>query len=70
MVAGNTHERDRLYTWEEVSWMTGLSIRELVELVGTEAAIGAPDAEPPAGIGRALLEQLLEVESSLQAPPN
>ncbi len=41
--------RDRLYTWEEISWMTGLSIQELLELFGQDSKKGTSyEALPPA----------------------
>jgi hypothetical protein len=32
---------DRTYTWEEVSWITGLSIQELIQICGPMEGSGA-----------------------------
>ncbi len=57
--------QERLYTWEEVSWMTGLSIHELLELFGRDAEKGVVYEALPPGIDQRTLEQLAEEESSL-----
>ncbi len=67
---GNPETKERLYTWEEVSWMTGLSIHELLELFGQNIEKGvAYEAVPPA-IDERLLQELAEAESGLQFQVN
>ena len=53
---------DRLYTWEEVSWMTGLSIQDLLELFGQDQAKGAAYESLPPRIDQRLLDELAENE--------
>jgi len=57
---------ERLYTWEEVSWMTGLSIHELLELFGQDSAKGAAYESLPPRIDQKVLEDLAENEYRLQ----
>jgi hypothetical protein len=56
---------ERLFTWEEVSWMTGLSISDLLELFGEDAQKGASYETLPPVIDAHTLEDLAEAESSL-----
>jgi len=57
---------ERLYTWEEVSWMTGLSINELLQLFGQDVAKGAAYESLPSRINQRLLEDLANREIDLQ----
>lgn len=58
---------ERLYTWEEVSWMTGLTIHELLELFGADADKGVVYESLPPGLNSKLLEELAQ-ESYSQSP--
>ncbi len=53
---------DRLYTWEEVSWMTGLSIHELLEIFGQSDDKGTAYESLPRRIDNQLVKRLSEVE--------
>ena len=60
MMAATNEDIGILFTWEEVSWITGIPIMDLLELfsAGLQAK-GVSVAElPPAIDGRALLQWL------------
>lgn len=56
---------ERLFTWEEVSWMTGLSIAELLELFGEDAHKDVAYEMLPPAITQRTLEDLAESEAAL-----
>lgn len=64
MTKGNAEIRERLYTWEEVSWMTGLSIQELIELFAQDVKTCADQAFP-SHLDWKLVEQLADDEDHM-----
>ena len=61
----NERPAEMMFTWEEVSWMTGLSIDELLELFGRDVQKGATYETLPPAISLRTLENLVADELAL-----